>query len=85
MKPKNWDKLPAEEQREIATELFGSTRGQLIMGQALGLASALLRTVEYPETSNIQDMEMLGEALFAWSFAIYASPPQSTKEATNAV
>jgi hypothetical protein len=65
MKPDNWSKLSAEAQAEYGQSLFNSMRGRLIIGQALAIASARLATETYPETSNMEDMESLGETLFA--------------------
>jgi len=61
MKPKNWDKLNAGKKKEIAKQLFSSVRGHYIISQALIKAVEVMRTEEYPETSNIEDMEMLLE------------------------
>jgi hypothetical protein len=73
MKPENWNTMTITEKRDDATKLFNSTRGQLIIGQALARATAVMRTEEYPETSNIEDMEELGEALFGVWYSLYTS------------
>jgi len=64
MKPKNWDSLSKQEKLGIARELFPSVRGQLIISQALVIASKELRGKKYPETSNAEDMDILIETLF---------------------
>ena len=45
-------------------EFFNSMRGQLIISQALYVASRALSKEEFPETSNIKDMEYLLEHCF---------------------
>ena len=73
-KPQDWDALSRDEKYEIAMGLLNSARGSLIMGQALAKAVATMRTVEpaiHQERSNIEDMEMLGEALFPVFFDLY--------------
>jgi hypothetical protein len=67
MKPSDWDDYTAGEKRNTATVLLNSVRGALIIGQALAHAVKAMRAVEpsyMREISNIEDMEMLGEALF---------------------
>ena len=71
MKPDNWDKLPLEDRSAIAHALFQSMRGSLIIGQALAHAIEVMSKEEYPETSNIEDMEILGETLFLPFFSMY--------------
>ena len=54
--------------REAAVEFLQGMRGQLIVSQALFIAIRVLEKVEPPamrELSNIQDMKMLQENLFA--------------------
>ncbi len=64
MKPTEWKQLTSTEKKDIALNLFGSVRGNYIIGQALNVAIKELKQKEYPETSNIEDMEILGEQLF---------------------
>lgn len=51
-----------------AVQFAQSLRGQYILGQALAIASETLKKAEYPESSNISDMEFLGESLFQIGF-----------------
>lgn len=66
MKPSNWNKLSEKEKKEIALNLLKSQRGAYIMGQALYTAIEVMKQVpkSFREVSNIEDMEMLEEALF---------------------
>lgn len=70
MKPDSWNDLSTARKMRIAHELLNSMRGQYIVGQALAKAVAVMRQAEYPETSNIEDMELLGETLFSLGYAI---------------
>ena len=58
-------KLPksSEAKRDMARQLAGTIRGHYILGQALAVAVATMKKVPEPfrETSNIADMELLGE------------------------
>jgi len=66
-KPKNWDKLPKDEKKMIAWNLYLSTRGQYIVSQALSKAIDVMKKVEPAvrrEQSNIEDMEILHEEIF---------------------
>lgn len=65
-KPDNWETLEPHQKREIATGMLKTMRGTFIMSQALHIAVTEMRKVEGPrqEVSNIEDMEMLQEALF---------------------
>lgn len=47
-----------------AEKLLGSMRGHYIISQALWKAIQIMRTEEYPETSNIKDMEFLRKNIF---------------------
>jgi hypothetical protein len=69
MKPEGWDQMTDEDKMNAALNLMQSVRGQYIIGQALRVASEAMGSERLPETSNIQDMEMLGETLFqlGWS------------------
>jgi len=64
MKPRHWDAMSPRAKQEFAGSLLNSLRGQLIMGQALVRATELMRMEERPETSNIQDMEIIQEVCF---------------------
>ena len=70
MKPTDWAQLPKEEQTKMAIELFKSIRGKYIIGQAFAVAIETLSKEKYPETSNIEDMEMMGETVFEPFFTI---------------
>ena len=76
MKPDHWDELEIAIRHDLAIDLFRSARGNLIIGQALAKAVTVMRQAEHPETSNIQDMEMLGEGLFQPWFDIFLSGKQ---------
>jgi hypothetical protein len=47
-----------------AIDFAQSLRGQYIIGQALAIAKEQLGKAEYPEVSNMADMEFLGNTLF---------------------
>lgn len=66
MKPKNWDSLDKSQKLEIASNLLHSTRGWLLISQALSVAIVAMSKVETTrkETSNIQDLQMMQEVLF---------------------
>ncbi len=63
-KPADWDLMTTEQRREYASHLANSMRGTFIFAQALTIAIEELKKAKYPEHSNIQDMETLGEILF---------------------
>lgn len=65
-KPDNWDSLDVARQIDIARNMLNTTRGHLIMGQALGYALRLMSEREHPELSNMEDMEMLGLLFDPW-------------------
>lgn len=71
MKPENWSTMSDAEKLDDAERLLHSVRGKLIIGQALARAVAVMRTEEWPEESNIQDMEELGEMLFAPFYSMH--------------
>ena len=75
-KPDSWDNLSHETKKQIAEQLLGSLRGQLIMSQALVRAIEVMKKERYPEFSNIQDMEILLEMIFP----IYAGVTEAQKE-----
>ena len=54
-----------------AYALMTSLRGDLLMGQALAWAVRAMREELRPETSNIQDMEMIGDVLFEPLFSTF--------------
>ena len=70
MKPENWKDLDGNQASEIAASLLKSMRGSLIVGQALYIASQVLKKMDHPfnEVSNAEDMEMIGECLFPIGF-----------------
>jgi hypothetical protein len=74
MKPDDWDDMTTEDKQTMARELVNTIRGRLILGQALGWAVRTMQKEQYPETSNIEDMEMLGEGLFQPFFNMYLNP-----------
>jgi hypothetical protein len=82
MKPSNWSKMTTEEKHEDALKLLNSGRGRLIMGQALAKAVTVMKAEEYPETSNIEDMEELGEMFFGAFYRMYT--PEGEKAAQEA-
>jgi len=63
-KPADWDLMTTEQKREYASNLANSMRGTFIFAQALTIAIEELKKAKYPERSNIEDMETLGEILF---------------------
>ena len=71
MKPANWDKMTDKDRARHAHALMTSLRGDLLMGQALAWAVRAMREELRPETSNIQDMEMIGEVLFEPWFSTF--------------
>jgi hypothetical protein len=84
MKPANWNKMTAAEKHDDATRLLSSIRGKLILGQALAKAVAVMKTETYPEHSNIEDMEELGETLFAPFFTMYSPEGEAQMRAAVA-
>lgn len=70
MKPQNWDSLPKQEKATMVVSLLNSTRGTYIVGQALARAVEVMKKEKYPETSNIEDMEMLGEIGFPLGYTL---------------
>jgi len=65
------DLLQASARRKAAAmELFNSPRGRYLLGQALALAVKSMRSERYPETSNIADMELLGNEIFAFGYRL---------------
>ena len=66
MKHTNWNQLSRQEKLREATDLFTSPRGKYIVSQALCTAIQTLNqdTTASPETSNVEDMEMLYATLF---------------------
>jgi len=63
-----------DENMNKALKLLGSPRGQYIVGQALAVAVKELTKVEEKlrETSNISDMQFLGESLFKAGYVTHA-------------
>ena len=60
MKPNNWKKLSQVKKEVVARELLNSVRGQYIISQALVKAVEVMKSeTNYPEVSNIEDMEIL--------------------------
>jgi len=55
---------------EYAKRLFYSRRGQYIIGQALSIAIRTMKLAKRPESSNIEDMEVLLEELFPLGKAV---------------
>jgi hypothetical protein len=62
MKPRDWDELSNTDKLAAARELIKSFRGRYVLGQALAIASQVLRNSPHPwrEINNAEDMEMLG-------------------------
>jgi len=58
------DKKQVDDKVAQATDFLMSMRGQYIISQALWKAIEIMRTDEYPEISNIKDMEFLRKNLF---------------------
>jgi hypothetical protein len=79
MKPENWDSMTEQDKREDAERLFNSVRGRLVIGQAIARAAAVMRKEKYPETSNIEDMEELGEMLFNPFYSMYTPEGQAAQ------
>ena len=69
-KPSNWDSMSVEDKRETAEQFFPSMRAQLMIGRALRFTATRLLEKEYPEPSDGEDMEILGEMLFPVGFDI---------------
>lgn len=69
-KPNNWSDLSEEEKRKIGVEFFGTPRAQLIIGKALYHMARQLKEKEYPEISDAEDMELLGESVFYIGYGV---------------
>jgi|TARA_R100000353_G_scaffold127106_2_gene90230 hypothetical protein len=61
---------PSQKNVEEARKFASTPRGQLILGQALAVASKVLKD---KEPSNSDDMKFLGENLFGIFFHIYTN------------
>jgi hypothetical protein len=59
----------AARKREAAA-LLNSVRGRYLMGRALALAIKSMRAERHPQTENIEDMELLGNELFAFGYRL---------------
>lgn len=67
MKPEGWECWPEHKKIKHAAEFRLTPRGKFIISQALAIAIEKLMEVEPPEmreTSNIDDMLMLREAIY---------------------
>ncbi len=80
MKPSEWNEWNTNEKREYALALRSTMRGKLIAGQALAKAVLVMREAEYPETSNIEDMETIGLLYEPW-FTYYLNEKEVTEVA----
>jgi type III secretory pathway lipoprotein EscJ len=58
--------MSSKKKDAYAVELFRSLRGQLILTQALTVAIETMKQAQYPEQSNIEDMEIFKERLFTF-------------------
>lgn len=68
MKPSGWSSMSIRKRRAVAGALLNSLRGNYLLSQALFHALKALKAVPEPlrEQSNIEDMEMLREEMFAF-------------------
>jgi len=82
-KPENWDKMPEIEKNDVGEQFFRTTRGRLMIGKALFIASREMRKQKYPEHSDADDMEILGETLFSFGYNIEIAMEEY--KASNAV
>ena len=64
---------PSQKEIDQAREFVSSARGQLILGQALAIASRELRD---KEPSNASDMAYIGKTLFSVFYHIYTDEYQ---------
>ncbi len=64
---------PTQTEIENAREFVSSARGQLILGQALAIASKELRE---DQPSNSEDMDYIGRTLFSVFYHIYTDDYQ---------
>ncbi len=81
MKPLNWKKLSHNKKYVEAGRLFNSIRGKYLISQALSKAIDVMKEeTNYPEVSNIEDMEML-EVMFP----IYSGLEKAHKLADKSV
>lgn len=60
--------MSAPQKKTYAKGLLNSPRGMLLLSQALYYAIDVMSAEEFPETSNIQDMEILREEIFTFPF-----------------
>ena len=68
---------PSQKEIDKAREFVASARGQLILGQALAIASRELRE---KEPSNAEDMAYIGKNLFSVFYHIYTDEFQAVIE-----
>jgi hypothetical protein len=59
MKPESYDTMTAAQKKRLAQGLAESTRGRWLIGQALYRGAQAMASDQYPEISNIEDMEVL--------------------------
>jgi hypothetical protein len=62
-----------------AKELVNSWRGNYLISQALCIAINIMKEMEYPEYSNIEDMKLLRDELFS----IYKDIQQAEEDKWN--
>ena len=70
---------PSAQEIEQAKEFAKTPRGQLLFGQALALASKVLKE---NEPSNSDDMDYLGKTLFGIWYHIYSDEGQRALQDT---
>lgn len=58
MKPRDWDELSNTDKLVAVHAFIVTARGRYVIGQALAIASLVMRDTR--EISNAEDMEMLG-------------------------
>jgi len=69
-KPDNWNELSDKEKNEIGLALFRTDRGQLMIGKALYHSAKSMMNQKYPEASDAEDMELIGESVFPTGYFI---------------
>ena len=71
-----------ESKKEQTIRLLNSIRGRYIIGQALDIAIEVLKKEEYPQLSNIANMELLRDELFPLAMAARLAQKEFRKKPT---
>ena len=65
-KPDGWNSFSEEQKKQIALNFRVTSRGRMMLGQAIARALIAMRNDEFPEYSNIEDLEILSVLFEPW-------------------